>query len=75
DQSDVYEYADFRGEESKCGTDPDEIFANQFAAELLMPADEVKKLHAQGNPSYVIAHHFGVSDDAINYRLINLKLT
>ncbi|EEW2051180.1 ImmA/IrrE family metallo-endopeptidase [Escherichia coli] len=74
DQSDVYEYADFRGEESRSGTDPDEIFANQFAAELLMPIDEVKRLHSQGHPSYVIAHHFGVSDDAINFRLKNLKL-
>lgn len=74
DQDDEYEYVDLRGEVAGNGTHPDEIFANQFSAELLMPCDEVIKLHTTGNPSYIIAHYFGVSDDAMNYRLKNLGL-
>ncbi|KAF6589137.1 ImmA/IrrE family metallo-endopeptidase [Cronobacter sp. EKM101R] len=74
DQSDEYEYVDLRGEAASNGTHPDEIFANRFSAELLMPVDEVKKLHAEGNPSYIMAHYFGVSDDAMRFRLKNLGL-
>lgn len=72
--SDEYEYVDLRGETASAGTHPDEIFANKFAAELLMPVDEVRKLHADGQPSYIMAHYFGVSDDAMTYRLKNLRL-
>lgn len=74
DESDVYEYVDLRGEEASNGTHPDEIFANKFSAELLMPVAEVKALCQRGEPSYVMAHYFGVSDDAMKYRLKNLKL-
>lgn len=74
DQSDVYEYVDLRGEVASNGTHPDEIFANQFAAELLMPKDAVEKMCEQELPSYVMAHYFGVSDDAMKYRLKNLRL-
>jgi Zn-dependent peptidase ImmA (M78 family) len=74
DDSDVYEYVDLRGEQAQNGTDPEEIFANKFAAELLMPVDAVKRLYEQGQPSYIMAHYFGVSDDAMRYRLMNLNL-
>ncbi|MBL5920579.1 ImmA/IrrE family metallo-endopeptidase [Lelliottia amnigena] len=74
DQSEEYEYIDLRGEVASNGTDPDEIFANRFSAELLMPVDEVKKLYDQGHPSYIMAHYFGVSDDAMKFRLKNLGL-
>ncbi|EBS2236573.1 toxin [Salmonella enterica subsp. enterica serovar Kentucky] len=74
DQEDVYEYVDLRGEIASNGTHPDEIFANQFAAELLMPKDEVEKLHKKKQPSYIMAHYFGVSDDAMSFRLKNLGL-
>ncbi|MGL5370827.1 MAG: ImmA/IrrE family metallo-endopeptidase [Plesiomonas shigelloides] len=73
-ENDAYEYVDLRGESASNGTDCDEIFANQFSAELLMPVDEVKALHKRGQPNYVMAHYFGVSDDAVKYRLINLGL-
>lgn len=72
--ADQYEYVDLRGQSARNGTDPDEIFANRFAAELLMPSDEVSILHKKGNPAFLIASHFGVSDDAIRYRLKNLRL-
>ncbi|EPK7771230.1 ImmA/IrrE family metallo-endopeptidase [Klebsiella oxytoca] len=74
DHSDEYEYVDLRGEAARNGTLPEEIFANQFAAELLMPKDEVERLNSQGQPSYIMAHHFGVSDDAMTFRLKNLGL-
>ncbi|MBZ0060132.1 MULTISPECIES: ImmA/IrrE family metallo-endopeptidase [unclassified Leclercia] len=74
DNNDVYEYVDLRGEKASNGTDPEEIFANQFSAELLMPVDAVKDLIAQGYPNYAMAHYFGVSDDAIHYRLKKLGL-
>lgn len=69
-----YEYVDFRGQTASQGTSPEEIFANQFAAELLMPAVSVKALHKEGMSAVLMAQKFGVSDDAIRFRLINLGL-
>lgn len=74
DESPHYEYVDLRGDLASNGVHQDEIFANQFAAELLMPKDEVEKLHRDGQPSYIMAHYFGVSDDAMKFRLKNLRL-
>lgn len=71
---DHYEYIDLRGDSASTGTDPEEIYANQFAAELLMPKDEVEKLSNKNMPAFLIAQHFGVSDDAMRYRLKNLSL-
>ena len=69
-----YEYIDLRGNHSTDGTDPEEIFANQFAANLLMPEDELRQLRGEGLPSFLLAQHFGVSDDAIRFRLKNLGI-
>src|SRR5579872_2579934 len=42
---DAYEYVDLRDTIwSAAGTDPAEVFANNFAANLLMPAAEVREL-------------------------------
>lgn len=71
---DHYEYVDLRGNSASAGTDPEEIYANQFAAELLMPKDEVAQLSNKNMPAFLIAQHFGVSDDALRYRLKNLGL-
>lgn len=71
---DHYEYIDFRNELSAKGSDHEEVYANRFAAELLMPASEVRALYNQGFPAFLIAQHFGVSDDAIRFRLKNLNL-
>ncbi|KAB7681374.1 ImmA/IrrE family metallo-endopeptidase [Plesiomonas shigelloides] len=67
-----YEFVDFRGDSASKGNDPDEIFANQFAANLLMPASEVRKLTNLGYTPVMMSSYFGVSDDAIRYRLLNL---
>ena len=69
-----YEYIDLRGDHSTTGTEPEEIFANQFAANLLMPEAEVKKLFAEKLADFLMAQRFGVSDDAIRFRLKNLRL-
>jgi Zn-dependent peptidase ImmA (M78 family) len=69
-----YEFVDFRDGSSATGDNQEEVYANQFAANLLMPADEVAQLSNQGLPSFLIAQHFGVSDDAIRFRLKNLRL-
>lgn len=52
--------------------DPMEMAANQFAAELLMPADAVHNAVMSATPSYEMARMFGVSEEAVGYRLRNL---
>lgn len=69
-----YEYIDFRGQLASAGTDVDEVYANSFAANLLMPRDEVCKLHRQKVPSFIMALTFKVSDDAMRFRMKNLGL-
>lgn len=57
--------------------EPIERAANQFAAELLMPADAVRKVALSGKFGSVdeLADAFKVSKVAMNYRLTNLRLT
>jgi len=69
-----YDYIDLRSPLSGNGTDPDEVFANQFAANLLMPEQAVREQVNAGRPLFMIALHFGVSDEAMRYRLSKLKL-
>lgn len=52
--------------------DPREMAANQFAAELLMPADVVHDAVLLATPSYEMARLFGVSEEDVGYRLRNL---
>lgn len=56
--------------------DPRERAANQFAAELLMPAEAVKRLVSSGRLLTVeeLARAFLVSSAAMGYRLTNLGL-
>ena len=70
---DHYRYVDLRSDLSSLGTKDEEIFANQFAANLLMPEEDVRKAH-QSMPVFLLAQHFGVSDDAMNFRLKTLGL-
>jgi hypothetical protein len=71
----AYEYIDRRDTLSSTGTDPDEIYANAFAANLLMPESEVKRLHREGISDLEMALRFGVSRDAVKFRHVNLGLT
>jgi hypothetical protein len=54
--------------------DPLEREANVFAAELLMPAEEVAAAVAAGAALAVLVEDFGVSEVALAWRLYNLGL-
>ena len=69
---DSYEYRDHRASLASQGTDPEEIYANRFAAALLMPADAVRRLRHLGEVE--LAVRFGVSREAMQYRLQSLNL-
>ncbi len=70
-ESDVF----YRDQNSRTADNPTEIFANQFGAALLMPAQFVRTLVGQGKSDLVMAHDFGVSLSALTHRLSNLRLT
>lgn len=67
-------YTDNRDTLSSAGTDPREIFANNFAAALLMPSDEVEWLAGELD-LYALARRFRVSTEAMAHRLKNLRLS
>lgn len=69
-----YDYVDFRNPKASSGECPEEVFANKFAANLLMPSVEVKKAYSEGWPSFELARYFGVSADSLGFRLANLGL-
>jgi len=71
---DHYEYIDLRNHLSSAGDNEEEVFANQFAACLLMPEEEIRTFHRR-LPIYLLGRHFGVSSDAMNFRLKGLKLS
>ena len=66
---DAWEYVDRRGPSAAQGTNPDEIYANRFAAALLMPPAVVKHLHRMGFTAAEMAYRLGVSVEAMNIRL------
>lgn len=73
---DVYEYVDLRDTMySSSGRDPEEVFANRFAAHLLMPEAEVRRLAEQGLSATLMARHFKVSQDAMANQLKNLGVS
>lgn len=45
-----------------------EIYANEFAGNLLMPAPEVRRLGNEGEDTISMAAYFGVSVSAMGYR-------
>jgi Zn-dependent peptidase ImmA (M78 family) len=65
---------------SALAIDPEEIAANAFAAQLLLPEDEVRAAVAHGieitddRQLRRLAREFGVSQQAFVYRLANLGL-
>lgn len=76
---------DYRDERSGRGTERQEIDANKFAAELLMPEDMVRAAHRQqlgdgpapASSDFVaeLAETFDVSHEAMTFRLVNLGLS
>ncbi len=75
DQAESYYSVDLRSGLSATGTDPEEIYANEFAACLLMPPDDVKTLLSAGLSDLDLAIRFKVSQEALEHRLANLFLT
>lgn len=71
DDGEVWDYVDHRDALTSQGKDPDEIYANRFAANLLMPRDLVKELAERAGRA-TLAAQFGVSSDAMSFRLDNL---
>lgn len=67
-------YVDERSELAAAGTNQAEVWCNQFAAELLMPAAIVKKYWAEGWSADELREKFDVSSHAIDFRLKNLGL-
>ncbi|RYN12663.1 Zn peptidase [Bifidobacterium animalis subsp. animalis] len=63
-----------RDELSTRGTDPEERWANSFAASLLMPASIVINFWADGMEIPDMARKFNVSQKALEYRVKNLGL-
>jgi Zn-dependent peptidase ImmA (M78 family) len=74
EEADEYTTIDLRNGLSETGKDPDEIYANEFAACLLMPEDDVRASHASGLDDLEMAIRFRVSREAMQYRLKNLGL-
>jgi Zn-dependent peptidase ImmA (M78 family) len=72
---DAFEYVDRRDTLSTMGVSPDEMYANAFAANLLMPEEEVKRLHNEKTSDLEMALRFGVSREAMSIRLSSLGLT
>lgn len=71
---DTWEYVDQRGLGASSGKDVDEVYANGFAANLLMPREAVVRLVEERLTAAGMAYRFGVSVEAMNFRLENLCL-
>ncbi|MFF0909725.1 ImmA/IrrE family metallo-endopeptidase [Microbacterium enclense] len=67
-------FVDRRNEVASSGTDASEIWANQFAAELLMPGAALSKWWAEGLTADAIRQRLQVSSAALTYRMKNLGL-
>lgn len=75
EEPDAVDYVDYRNALSVTGENSEEVFANAFAAALLMPAKEVRRLTKDHYTHSQLALYFGVSYDALSFRLENLGLT
>jgi Zn-dependent peptidase ImmA (M78 family) len=68
-------FVDWRGPRAARGTDLEEVFANEFAASLLMPARKVQSLFGDGKRELEMSQYFRVSLETAKWRLVNLGLT
>lgn len=66
---------EYKNELSSLGTDKREIDANAFAASLLMPESVVRRWSYEGRTREMMASSFGVSLQALGYRLNALGLS
>ncbi|BCE02406.1 ImmA/IrrE family metallo-endopeptidase [Marinicellulosiphila megalodicopiae] len=68
------DHVDHRNQDSRKGSDEEEISANRFAASLLMPAQKVKSLCKHKVDVYQLSEFFKVSTSAMKYRLNTLEI-
>jgi len=70
----LHDDLDYSFTDSRANTpnDPHEFYADWFAANLMMPADEVKKMQESKASELDMMNHFGVSRAAIQTRLRHL---
>jgi hypothetical protein len=70
---DEWEFIDLRRPIASGYDDPDEAYANHFAAELLMPRDVVSERAVDSN-AVALAAEFGVTGDVMRFRLDQMGL-
>ncbi|MGB3615801.1 MAG: ImmA/IrrE family metallo-endopeptidase [Elainellaceae cyanobacterium] len=75
DTGGVYNYVDLRHRPSKADQSLEDLFADEFAANLLMPTSEIARLQRRGDSMLQAMVHFGVSEAALTYRLNVLDLS
>lgn len=73
-ESDEWGYIDRRGPLAARGTDPEEIYANQFAAALLMPEARIRAMAREQRTLAAMAAECNVSLEAMAHRIDNLNL-
>lgn len=71
---DGYEFVDLRLALGQEAGDDEEVYANRFAASLVMPEQLVRALRREGLPLVELAFRFRVSEDAMRFRLDQLGL-
>lgn len=73
--TDCYKYVDFRMQQAAFSASAEEIFANYFGASLLMPDLVVRRMAQDGCSLAGMAKYFGVTPEAMEYRLQQLDIT
>lgn len=71
---DLIGLVDYRNEVSGQGSDPEEVWSNSFAAEMLMPSFAMRSYWASGKSISQMASIFGVSKRAMEVRISYLNL-
>ena len=64
-----FEYVDLRGKTASLGTEPDETYANAFAAALLMPEVAIRRAAGSDPDPIALSQQFRVSLEAMSIRL------
>lgn len=67
-------YVDYRDDISSQGSNPSEMYANGFAAALLMPSKHVRAYWPESLDTDALARRFEVSPAAMRHRLRNLGI-
>lgn len=70
-----YNYVDLRDDLDSSERTTEDLYADEFAANLLMPAREVIRLQRQGESLLSAMVYFGVSEAALTYRLRALNIS